>query len=76
MLEQVKSQPNMAVSAIYDEVKWKWQCETMRQKCYRAKKRALEKIFGSHKEQYGRVLDYCATIRETSRGSCLIVMMD
>ena len=76
MIDQIKSQPNMSVSAIYDEVKRKWQCETRWQKCYQAKKRALEEIYGTHKEQYGKVWDYCATVRDTNRGSCLIVMTD
>ncbi|KAB1203081.1 hypothetical protein CJ030_MR8G005531 [Morella rubra] len=66
MIDQIKSQPNISVSAIYDEVKRKWQCETMWQKCYRAKKRALEQIYGTHKEQYGRVWDYCATLRDAN----------
>lgn len=76
MLDQTKSQPNMMLFVIYDEVKRKWQWETMLQNCYHAKKRALEQIFCSHKEQYGRVWDYCATVRETNRGLCVIVMTD
>jgi hypothetical protein len=43
---------------------------------YRARKLAQQKIYGKLDEQYHRLWDYCAMVRKTNVGSCLILMVE
>jgi hypothetical protein len=43
---------------------------------YRAKEKAKEQIEGKNKEQYKRLLDYCAIVRQTSRGSTMLMKVE
>ena len=40
---------------------------------YRVRKRAVENIQGSHKEQYQKIWDYCETLKETNVGNTTLL---
>ncbi|XP_062155259.1 uncharacterized protein LOC133863331 [Alnus glutinosa] len=43
---------------------------------YRGRKKAEKKIYGGLGEQYGRLWDYCETLRRTNPGSCVMVKVE
>ncbi|XP_062152677.1 uncharacterized protein LOC133861000 [Alnus glutinosa] len=75
-LDSFRDQPNMPVEVLKKKVKKKWNVEIHPSTLYRARKRAQEVIYGKLGEQYHRLWDYCATIRSTNVGSCVILMVE
>jgi hypothetical protein len=61
---------------INDEVKRKWNVEVSRSQMYRGRKKAAKKIYGGLGEQYGRLWDYCETLRRTNPGSCVLMKVE
>jgi hypothetical protein len=43
---------------------------------YKAKVKLNNQIEGKLREQYNRVWDYCATLRQTNRGSCMLMKVE
>jgi hypothetical protein len=43
---------------------------------YRGRRRAGKHIFGNLGEQYGRLWDYCETLRQTNKGSCVMMKVE
>ncbi|XP_062164888.1 uncharacterized protein LOC133871456 [Alnus glutinosa] len=75
-LDSFRDQPNMLVEVLKKKVKTKWNVKIHPSTLYRARKRAQEVIYGKLGEQYHRLWDYCATIRSTNVGSCVILMVE
>jgi len=75
-LVSFRDQPNMPVEVLKKKVKKKWNVEIHPSTLYRARKRAQEVIYGKLGEQYHRLWDYCATIRSTNVGSCVLLMVE
>jgi hypothetical protein len=76
MFHKFKIQPNYPLAALYDDVKRKWNVDVSFRQLYRAKVKAKEFIEGKHKEQYKRLWDYCATVRQTNRGSTMLMKVE
>jgi hypothetical protein len=76
MIHKFKTQPNYPLVALYDDVKRKWNIDVTNRQLYRAKVKAEEHIEGKQKEQYKRLWDYCATVRQTNRGSCMLMKVE
>jgi hypothetical protein len=55
LTNRISEQPDMPCSTIQEKVHKKFVVNISRSKAYRAKKIALEKIEGSHKEQYSKI---------------------
>lgn len=45
-----------------------------RSKAYRAKRRALDLVEGSHKEQYAALWDYCNELKRSNPGSTIMIL--
>jgi hypothetical protein len=76
LTNRINEQPDMPCSTIQEKVHKKFVVNISRSKAYRAKKVALEKIEGSHKEQYRRIRDYCTEVLRTNRGSSVLLKTD
>ena len=66
----------MPCSTIQEKVHKKFFVNISRSKAYRAKKIALEKIEGSHKEQYSNIQNYCIELLRTNGGSSVLLKTD
>jgi len=75
-MDSFRDQPNMPIDVLKKKVKKKWNVDVHDNSLYRARKKAQESIFGKLGEQYYRLWDYCATIRSTNVGSCVILMVE
>jgi hypothetical protein len=76
LYDKFKVQPDMPLRVIQDEVKRKWNVEVSRSQMYRGRKKAEKKIYGCLGEQYGRLWDYCETLRRTNPGSCVVMKVE
>uniref|UniRef100_A0A2N9EMB4 SWIM-type domain-containing protein n=1 Tax=Fagus sylvatica TaxID=28930 RepID=A0A2N9EMB4_FAGSY len=76
LTNRISEQPDMPCSTIQEKVHKKFVVNISRSKAYRAKKIALEKIEGSHKEQYSRIRDYCTELLRTNGGSSVLLKTD
>jgi hypothetical protein len=76
MFHKFKIQPNYPFAALNDNVKRKWNVDVSFRQLYKAKVKALEFIEGKHKEQYKLLMDYCATVRQTNRGSTMLMKVE
>ena len=45
-------------------------------KCFKAKQRVLEVVFGNHKEQYYKIYEYLNEIRKTNGGTTIICFLE
>lgn len=75
-MDSFRDQPNMPIDVLKKKVKKKWNVDVHDSSLYMARKKAQESIFGKLGEQYYRPWDYCATIRSTNVGKCIILMVE
>lgn len=73
LIENFRSQLNLVVSTIYDVVGHKWNVDAHNQQFYKAREKAEDKIYRSHRGSYSCLWDYCATLRDMNKGSCILV---
>jgi len=73
MVHKFKTQPNYQIAALYEDVKRRWNVEVSFRQLYRAKEKAKEHIECKNKQQYKWLCDYCATVRQTNRGSTILM---
>jgi hypothetical protein len=76
LFDKFKIQPDMPLEVIQDEVKRRWNVEVTRSQMYRGRRRAGKQIFGSLGEQYGMLWDYCETLRQTNKGSRVMMKVE
>jgi len=76
MTHKIRTQPNYPIAALFDDVKRKWNVDVTPRQLYRARVKAKEQVEGKHKEQYKRLCDYCATVRQMNRGSTLLMKVE
>jgi hypothetical protein len=76
LTNRINEQPDMPCSTIQEKVHKKFVVNISRSKAYRAKKISLEKIEGSHKEQYSRIRDYCTELLRTNGVSSVLLKTD
>jgi hypothetical protein len=76
MVHKFRVQPNYPLKALYEDVRRKWNVDVSQSQLYRARKKARQQIEGKRKEQYRRLWDYCATVRKTNRGSCMLMKVE
>jgi hypothetical protein len=76
LYDKFKVQPDMPLRVIQDEVKRKWNVEVSRSQMYRSRKKAEQKIYSGPGEQYGRLWDYCETLRRTNLGTCVMMKVE
>jgi len=76
LFDKFKIQPDMPLVVIQDEVKIKWNIEVTKSQMYKGRRRAGKQIFGNLGEQYGRLWDYCKTLRQTNKGSCVMMKVE
>jgi len=76
LFDKFKIQPDMPLEVIQDEVKRRWNVEVTRSQMYRVRRRAGKQIFGNLGEQYGRLWDYCETLRQTNKGNCVMMKVE
>jgi len=76
LYDKFKIQPDMLLQVIQDEVKRKWNVEVSRSQMYRGRKKAGKRLYGCLGEQYGRLWDYCETLRHTNPGSCVMLKVE
>jgi hypothetical protein len=43
---------------------------------YRARKKANKKMCGKQEDQFGKLWDYCETLRRINNGSCVMMKVD
>jgi hypothetical protein len=75
-MESFRNQPDLPIKVLKKEVKSKWNVDVHMSSLYRARKLAQQKIYGKLDEQYHRLWNYCAMVRKTNVGSCLILMVE
>jgi hypothetical protein len=66
----------MPLQVIQDEVKKKLNVEVSRSQMYRGRKKAGKRLYSCLGEQYGRLWDYCETLRRTNPGSCVMIKVE
>jgi hypothetical protein len=71
-----KDDPTWTPYALQQRVKSDHNIDVPLGRCWRAKKIALKKIFGSYTEQYRRARDYCEAILRSNPHSSAYVKMD
>jgi hypothetical protein len=76
LYDKFKIQPDMPFEVIQDEVKRKWNGEVTKSQMYRGRRRARKQIFDNLGEQYDRLWDYCETLRQTNKGSCVMMKVE
>jgi hypothetical protein len=76
LIDKFRAQPNMHVKAILGEVKDRWGVDVKKNRLYRARVLAKEKIRGKVNLQYQKLWDYCETIRRTNIGSCIMMKLE
>jgi hypothetical protein len=76
LFDKFRIQPNMPLDVIQNEVKDKWRVDVNPSMMYRARRKAKQKLYGKVKDQYGRLWDYCETLRQTNSGSCVVMKVD
>jgi hypothetical protein len=76
LYDKFKIQPNMPLQVIQDEVKRKWNVEVSRSQMYIGRKKAGKRLYGCLGKQYGRLWDYCETLRRTNPGSCVMLKVE
>jgi hypothetical protein len=76
MVHKFKTQPNYPIAALCEDVKRRWNVEVGFRQLYRATEKAKEQIEGKNKQQYKRLWDYCATMRQTSRWSTILMKVE
>ncbi|XP_059434802.1 uncharacterized protein LOC132167790 [Corylus avellana] len=76
LIEKFRIQLNMLLNVIQHEVKEKWKVDVSPSMMYRARAKACQKIFRKLQDQYGHLWDYCKTLRQTNRGSCMMMKVD
>ncbi|XP_062177170.1 uncharacterized protein LOC133882086 [Alnus glutinosa] len=76
LFDKFKIQPDMPLKVIQDEVKRRWNIEVTRSQMYKGRRRAGNQIFGNLGEQYSRLWDYCETLRQTNKGSCVMMKVE
>jgi len=76
LFDKFKIQPDMPLEVIQDEVKRKWNVKVTKSQMYRGRRRAGKQIFGNLGQQYSRLWDYCETLRQTNKGSCVMMKVE
>ncbi|XP_062164908.1 uncharacterized protein LOC133871483 [Alnus glutinosa] len=76
LYDKFKIQPDMPLRVIQDEVKRKWNVEVSRSQMYRGRKKAGKRLYSCLGEQYGKLWDYCETLRRTNPGSCVMIKVE
>jgi hypothetical protein len=76
MVHKFKTQPNYQLAALCEDVKRRWNVEVSFRQLYRAKEKAKDQIEGKNKQQYKRLWDYCATVRQTNRGTTMLMKVE
>ncbi|XP_059438654.1 uncharacterized protein LOC132171372 [Corylus avellana] len=54
----------------------KWRVDVNLSMIYRARRKAKQRLYGNLEDQYGRLWDYCETLRHTNSGSCVVMKVD
>jgi hypothetical protein len=76
LYDKFKIQSDMPLQVMQDEVKRKWNVEVSRSQMYRGRKKAGKRLYSCLGEQYGRLWDYCETLRRTNPGSCVMIKVE
>jgi hypothetical protein len=76
MVHKFKTQPNYSHVALCEDVKRRWNVELSFRQLYRAREKVREHIEGKHQQQYKWLWDYCATVRQTNRGSTMLMEVE
>jgi hypothetical protein len=76
LYDKFKIKPNMTLQVIQDDVKRKWNVEVSRSQMYRGRKKAGKRLYSCLGEQYGRLWDYCETLRRTNPCSCVMLKVE
>lgn len=75
-MDRLTDDPNWKVSAIRKAAKRDHMVEVSTSQAYRAKKRALERIEGNHRQQYWSLWDYCEMVRRSNHGSTALLKVE
>uniref|UniRef100_A0ACD5VTH8 Uncharacterized protein n=1 Tax=Avena sativa TaxID=4498 RepID=A0ACD5VTH8_AVESA len=67
--DQIRSDPDMKISAFMDMVRKGYDVSISKHMAYRAKNKAIVSINGHHEQQYYRLRDYLQTVLNTNPGS-------
>jgi hypothetical protein len=76
LIDKFKVQPNMPLEVIQNEVKDIWRVDIIPTLMYRTMRKAKQKLYGKLEDQYGRLWEYCETLRYTNNGSCVEMKVD
>ncbi|XP_038680892.1 uncharacterized protein LOC119981819 [Tripterygium wilfordii] len=76
IFDKIRLDPEIKLLDLIPWVSENLQLDITLSQAYRAKQKAREMIEGSAREQYARLRDYCAEIRDKNVGSTCIVQVD
>ncbi|GKF28357.1 hypothetical protein Tco_0094699, partial [Tanacetum coccineum] len=62
--ESIKPNPKIPLSALKDHLQKKFKVGVSKQKVFRAKKMAYEKVVCNYTQQYAQLRDYCMKLKE------------
>ncbi|XP_071723698.1 uncharacterized protein [Rutidosis leptorrhynchoides] len=73
LLPEIMKKPTMSTRDILSEVRKTWRLEISLDKGYAVRRMAFDKIHGTYKEQYARIIDYAAKIARRNPGATSLV---
>ena len=75
-VRDITDDPSLKIEVLKKAMKKKYNVNVGDQQLYRAKSKAKTMIQGEHKQQYWRLMDYCATLMLKHPGSVAIVVTE
>ncbi|XP_071914095.1 uncharacterized protein [Coffea arabica] len=74
--EKVRDDPNCSLDGIINDARRRFMVNISSKKAYRTKRKAREAIKGCDMEQYERLWDYAATVRQSNPDSHIAIQID
>ena len=68
--------PNYSLTFFQQDVMIDFMVHVSLTKCFKAKQRALEVVFGNHKEQYSKIYEYFNELRQTNVDTTTIFFLE
>ncbi|XP_071738981.1 uncharacterized protein [Rutidosis leptorrhynchoides] len=76
IMQQIEGNPDIPTQALKQELEKKYAVKVSNQKAYYAKQKALQRIRGDYKQQYGLLRDYCGEIIDKNPGTTITIDLE
>ncbi|KAK1411976.1 hypothetical protein QVD17_32873 [Tagetes erecta] len=76
LVDQLQENPKIPVVAVQEQLQRKFELGVSKMKAFRAKTKAMMKIYGDYDVQYGLLRDYCTELMKANPGSTVKLEME